>query len=209
MLEAPAFWWRERSLAGYALSPVGTLYGAVAARRMRRPAPRAPIPVICVGGLTLGGAGKTPTALAIAAICGEMGRRPGFVTRGYGGSEPGPVLVDAKRHTAAQVGDEPLILARAHPTVAGRDRLAGARLLARLGCDVAVMDDGFQSPSLEKDLALLVVDAGQGIGNGLVFPAGPLRAPLAAQIRRADAVVLIGGPAKDATVARAAARCGV
>jgi tetraacyldisaccharide 4'-kinase len=210
MLEAPSFWWRERSIAGYALAPLGALYGAVAARRMRRPGRRAPIPVICVGGLTLGGAGKTPTALAVAALAAEMGRRPGFVSRGYGGGEPGPVLVDPTRHSAAEVGDEPLLLARAFPTVAGRDRLAGVRLLARLGCDLAVMDDGLQSPSPAKDLTLAVVDSGHGIGNGLVFPAGPLRAPLAAQTRRADAVLLVGSePGRAARVARAAARCGV
>jgi len=207
--EAPAFWWRERGLAGHALSPLAALYGAVAARRMRRPGPRAPIPVICVGDLTVGGAGKTPTALAIADLCRQMGRRPGFITRGYGGGEPGPVLVDASCHSAAEVGDEPLLLARAHPTIAGRDRLAGARLLARLGCDVAIMDDGFQSPSVAKDLALIVVDAARGVGNGLVFPAGPLRAPLAAQLRRAQAVILIGQDGGGAPAVRAAARSGV
>jgi tetraacyldisaccharide 4'-kinase len=209
VLEAPDFWWRERSLTSYALAPLGALYGAIAARRMRRPGRRAPIPVICVGGLTLGGAGKTPTALAVAALTAEMGRRPGFVTRGYGGSEPGPVLVDPARHSAAEVGDEPLLLARAHPTVAGRDRLAGVRLLARLGCDLAVMDDGFQSPSPTKDLSLLVVDAARGIGNALIFPAGPLRAPLGAQMRRADAVLMVGQAGAAGVVVRAAARCGV
>lgn len=209
MIEPPAFWWNGRSLAGAALSPLGVVYGAAAGHRMRRPGRRAPIPVICVGNFVIGGAGKTPTALAVADLCREMDLRPGFLTRGYGGRERGPVLVDLKAHSAEEVGDEPLLLARAHPTVAGRDRLAGACLLACLGCDVAIMDDGFQNPSLEKDLSLVVVDAERGLGNGLVLPAGPLRAPLMVQMRRADAVILVGGQGSAAPVARHAARCGV
>lgn len=209
MLNPPAFWWKQRSLAGAALSPVGLVYGAVAARRMRRPGRRAPIPVICVGNFTVGGAGKTPTAMAIAELCREMSLRPGFLTRGYGGREPGPILVDPETHSAEEVGDEALLLARARPTVAGRDRVAGAALLACLGCDVAVMDDGLQNPSLEKDVSLAVVDAECGVGNGLVFPAGPLRAPLMVQIRLADAVILVGAQTRAAPVVRNAARCGI
>lgn len=209
MIAPPAFWWNGRGLAGTALSPLGLLYGAVTGHRMQEPGRHAPIPVICVGNLVLGGAGKTPTALAVADLCREIGFRPGFLTRGYGGRERGPVLVDLKAHTADQVGDEPLLLARAYPTVAGRDRLAGARLLASLGCDVAVMDDGFQNPSIAKDLALVVVDAERGAGNGRVFPAGPLRAPLLAQMRRADAVILVGSQGNAEPVVRTAARCGV
>ena len=133
--------------------------------------------MVCVGNPTLGGAGKTPTAIAIAALLAETGEQPVFLSRGYGGKLEGPHLVDATRDNAAAVGDEPLLLARAAPTVIARHRPAGAALAATLG-SVVVMDDGFQNPSLTKDLSLLVVDAAVGLGNGLVFPAGPLRAPL-------------------------------
>jgi tetraacyldisaccharide 4'-kinase len=166
------------------------------------------VPVICVGNLVLGGAGKTPTAIHVAKICRELGWAPGFLSRGYRGREIGPVAVSAAAHRAEDVGDEPLLLARHAPTVVSVDRPAGAKLLASLGVEVVIMDDGFQNPSLEKDLSLLVVDAGRGIGNGFVFPAGPLRASLAAQIRRADALIILGDGNAGAGV-RAAARAGL
>jgi tetraacyldisaccharide 4'-kinase len=189
---APDFWWRRASSAGVALAPLGMLYGTVVARRMLRTGKRVGVPVICVGNLVMGGAGKTPTALEIASICRKLGMRPGFLTRGYRGRERGPTVVSLSAHTAHVVGDEALLLAQFAPTVVSVDRPSGARLLGSLGIDVVVMDDGLQNPSLAKDLSLIVVDANRGVGNGLVFPAGPLRAPLAAQIRRADALVVIG-----------------
>ena len=203
----PDFWWRERSLLGYALAPLGAIYGSVAASRLERPGATVPIPVICIGNLVLGGAGKTPTALSLAAVVKEMGLAPGFLSRGYGGRETGPVLVARKEHTAADVGDEPLLLSACAPTVVAADRPTGARLLAELGVDIIIMDDGFQNPSLVKDMSLLVVDGARGIGNGRVFPAGPLRAPLRAQLRCADALVVIGGNGGKGV--RAAARAGL
>lgn len=188
----PAFWWRESSVAARLLQPFALGYGAIASSRLRKPGQRAQCPVICIGNLTLGGAGKTPTALAIARLLSEAGERPFFLTRGYGGKLDGPVLVDAATHRAADVGDEPLLLARRAPTVVACDRVAGARFAHEAGATVIVMDDGLQNPSLAKDLAIAVVDARRGIGNGLVFPAGPLRAPLAAQMDMIDAVLVIG-----------------
>lgn len=207
-LRAPDFWWKRRSAAGYALAPFGSLYARVAERRLAGPGITVGVPVICVGNLVLGGAGKTPTALEVADVCRRLQLRPGFLSRGYRGREAGPVIVNAAAHTAEDVGDEPLLLAQYAPTVVAVDRASGARLLASLDIDVIVMDDGFQNPSLVKDLSLIVVDGGRGTGNGMVFPAGPLRAPVAAQIRRADALIVLGegggGPA-----VRLAARGGL
>jgi tetraacyldisaccharide 4'-kinase len=205
--KAPHFWWQRRSLAGIALAPAGFLYGQVAARRMAGEGVSVPVPVICVGNLVLGGAGKTPTALEIANTCRKLRLAPGFLTRGYRGRESGPVVVSLSSHTALDVGDEALLLAQYAPTVVSAERPSGARLLASLGVDVVIMDDGFQNPSLRKDLSLIVVDANRGIGNGLVFPAGPLRAPVAAQIRKAGALVVLGDGSGGNSI-RIAARAG-
>jgi tetraacyldisaccharide 4'-kinase len=197
-MREPAFWRRPGSAAERLLSPLAALYGAVAAGRMAGSGYDAGIPVLCIGNLTLGGAGKTPTAIAVANLLKEAGEKPAILSRGYGGSQRGPVWVDASIHRASDVGDEPLLLAGAAPTVVSRDRAAGARSAAGKGASVIVMDDGFQNPSLRKDASLLVVDAATGIGNGSVFPAGPLRAPLARQLERAQALLVIGqGAAAD------------
>jgi tetraacyldisaccharide 4'-kinase len=152
--------------------------------------------VLCVGNPTVGGSGKTPTALALARLLMDAGERPFLLSRGYGGRLSGPVRVDTEHHRADDVGDEPLLLARGAPTVIARDRVAGARVARAAGASVIVLDDGFQNPALAKDLSILVIDGRRGTGNGRVFPAGPLRAPLAAQFERAHAVLIIGdGPA--------------
>jgi tetraacyldisaccharide 4'-kinase len=204
-MREPAFWWQPPGAISAMLSPLGMAYDAVATRRMRRPAARAAAPVVCIGDPTVGGAGKTPTAIAIARMLEEAGRRPAFLTRGYGGSLAGPVIV-APHHDAAAVGDEPLLLARTATTVVGRDRAAGAAVALAQGADVLILDDGFQSPSIHKDFSLLVVDGHRGIGNGCPVPAGPLRAGLTAQIDRAQAMVLVGTPSGFAELAAAAAR---
>src|SRR3712207_1534954 len=148
-MRAPAFWWRrDRSWAASMLAPLGAVYGAIVASRMGRQGTSSGVPVVCVGNPTVGGAGKTPTALSIARLLAEEGERPVFLTRGYGGNRPGPLLVDAMLHDATEVGDEPLLLARAFPTVVARDRVSGARLAVASGASVVVMDDGFQNPSI-------------------------------------------------------------
>jgi tetraacyldisaccharide 4'-kinase len=189
-MRAPGFWWEKPGAASALLSPLAAVYGAVAARRLAQPGTRAAVPVICVGNPTVGGAGKTPTAIAIARLLVAAGEKPIFLTRGYGGRLAGPVMVDPA-HTAMQVGDEPLVLARVAPTVVAEERVSGARLAADRGASVIVMDDGFQNPSLIKDLSFLVVDS-RGTGNGLVIPAGPLRAPLEPQLDRASALLIVG-----------------
>jgi tetraacyldisaccharide 4'-kinase len=192
-MRAPAFWQaRTPSPLARLLTPLAALYGTVAGRRMAGAGERASVPVICVGNLTAGGAGKTPTALALASILGGMGPQPIFLTRGYGGRVRGPEWVVPALHGAPDVGDEPLLLARHAPVVVSRDRVAGAALAVKGGAGVVLMDDGLQNAALAKDLAIAVIDAGAGIGNGLVMPAGPLRAPLSAQWPRIDALVLLG-----------------
>jgi tetraacyldisaccharide 4'-kinase len=191
-MHPPAFWWTQASWPAALLRPLGATYGAVAARRMARPGIRARVPVVCIGNLTLGGAGKTPAAIETARLLSQAGERPFILSRGYRGRLPGPVLVDAAHHDAAAVGDEPLLLARSFPTVVARERPAGADFAAASGSTVVVMDDGFQNPSLAKDCNVVVVDCARGVGNGLVFPAGPLRAPVAQQMAHAHILLLIG-----------------
>jgi tetraacyldisaccharide 4'-kinase len=203
-MREPAFWWSEAGAAARLLAPVAALYGAVAGARLKQRGRRARAPVVCIGNLTVGGAGKTPAALAVGRMLAAAGERPVFLSRGYGGALPGPLAVDPARHGAAEVGDEPLLLARAAPTVVARARVAGAELAVEAGASVIVMDDGFQNPSLAKNCSVLVVDARRGIGNRRVIPAGPLRAPLHMQLARADALLVVGGGSGAAEVAAAA-----
>lgn len=208
-MRAPAFWWRPRpGLAARALAPAGAAYGAVAGRRMGMAGTRVGVPVICVGNFTVGGAGKTPTAIEIARHLVAAGHEPAFVSRGYGGAaRSAPLRVDPARHAAAEVGDEPLLLARIAPCFVGADRLAAARAAAAAGASAVLMDDGLQNPALAKDLRVAVVDGAVGIGNGLCLPAGPLRAPMDRQWGGVDLVLVVGpGDAGDAVAAEAALR---
>ncbi|WP_322987935.1 tetraacyldisaccharide 4'-kinase [Hoeflea sp.] len=191
--EAPPFWWQRRGVQSALLSPFGWIYGRVARRIMdKRVRGQVDAAVICVGNFTVGGSGKTPTALTLAKAAIARGLKPGFLSRGYGGAISHARLVDPDKDTARLVGDEPMLLAAEAATVVSRDRVAGAKLLVREGCDIIIMDDGFQSARLVFDQALLVVDARRGIGNGCVFPAGPVRAPVIDQVRHADALVVVG-----------------
>jgi tetraacyldisaccharide 4'-kinase len=194
-MREPAFWWQPGT--GGLLQPLAAIYGAVAAVRMSLRGRRSGVPVICIGNLTVGGAGKTPAALTVAHLLHAAHERPFFLTRGYGGRLAGPLRVNPAVHHAADVGDEPLLLARLAPTIVSRDRPAGAQFAQYAGASVIVMDDGLQNPALAKNLTLVVVDGGRGIGNGRVIPAGPLRAPLGTQLDHAQALVLVG-PAEGA-----------
>jgi tetraacyldisaccharide 4'-kinase len=207
-LDAPFWWYRKKGALAAMLAPLGGLYGRMAERRFAGVEPyRSRLPVICIGNFTAGGGGKTPTAIAIASLLKALGANPAFLTRGYGGTTQGPVLV-AKGQSAEDVGDEPLLLAESAPTMVSADRAEGAKAIEPTGAGVIVMDDGFQNPSLAKDLSMVVIDAGAGIGNGLVMPAGPLRAPLAAQVARAGALVVIGDGGKAAPLIEIFARQG-
>ncbi len=205
--EAPPFWWEAADWRAWMLTPFAAVYGYVAERRLLRATPpRIDLPVMCVGNLTVGGGGKTPTVIAMTKQAEAMGLKPGILTRGYGGSEKGPHLVNNQNDSARNVGDEPLLLSWHAPVCVARDRLAGARLLKRHGCDFLIMDDGFQSSRLHADCNLIVIDSRRGIGNGHVIPAGPMRAPLVAQMRKVDALLVIGNSQNTETVVRAAAR---
>lgn len=192
-MRAPAFW-REDGATARLLSPLGALYGAIARKRLAREAPRANLPTIVVGGLTAGGDGKTPLAIALAQRLKAAGERPALLTRGYGRRRGGTpsFIVDVTRHGADEIGDEALLLARVAPTIVGADRIASAALAQRLGATVVILDDGFHSRRIAPDLTLIVIDSDYGAGNGRCMPAGPLRAPLDAQLAAADILVVIG-----------------
>lgn len=200
----PGWWYAAgTSWQATALSPLARLWAAAAGRRMSSAKPlRAALPVICIGNFTAGGTGKTPLSIHVAGLLAARGERPLFLTRGYGGRIRGPHRVNPALDTAADVGDEPLLLARHAPVIVSRDRRAGAALAASdVGLappSAIVMDDGLQNPSLAKDLVIAVVDSRRGIGNGLVMPAGPLRAPIDLQLDVADAIVVNRAPGAPA-----------
>jgi len=203
MTGTPDFWVRPDGAShpvAKLLGPLASLYQAVDRRKRASTVPwRASGPVVCVGNASMGGVGKTPFAILLASFMKDAGHRPGFLTRGYGGSEKGPVQV-TPTHTAMDTGDEALLLSRHGPVVVSRDREAGARMLfGSEAADVLIMDDGFQNPALVKDISFLLVDAETGFGNGLVFPAGPLRERPEQAKARADAVVVVT-PDKEAEV---------
>jgi len=207
-MREPGFWHRPSSFASRLLMPLGALYGAVAARRLQREGFDAGVPVLCVGNYHVGGAGKTPMVLALAKILRDLGETPVVLSRGYGGRLRGPIKVDPERHAAVDVGDEPLMLARTVPVVVARDRIGGVALARSQGASVILMDDGFQNPAISKDACLIVIDGDRGLGNGLVFPAGPLRAPLPPQLARTDALIVVGDGAAARPVAAAIAALG-
>ena len=176
------------------LAPAGSTFDlAGRLRRRLTPPQRVPLPVVCVGNLVAGGAGKTPVAIALTGLLKARGLEAHVLTRGYGGSlGGGPLRVDPRTHGAAEVGDEALLIARHAPVWVARDRPAGARAAQAAGAGALILDDGFQNPSLAKDLSLLVIDGTYGLGNGRLLPAGPLREAPARALARAQAVVLIG-----------------
>lgn len=191
-MRAPDFWQRDGAAARL-LDPIGRLYGLAGHVRRRLATPsELDIPVICIGNLTAGGAGKTPTAIAIARYLIAKGERPHLLSRGYGGRARGPLRVDLDRDDAIDVGDEPLLLAEVAPTWVSADRVAGGRAAKAAGASHIVMDDGLQNPGLAKDLSLLVVDGITGFGNHRLMPAGPLREALAPAFSRIDAAIVIG-----------------
>jgi tetraacyldisaccharide 4'-kinase len=207
-MHEPAFWYRPSSWSSLLLMPLGAIYGWVAGQRLQRRGFDAGVPVLCIGNYHTGGAGKTPTVLALTRILRDLGETPVVLSRGYGGRLHGPISVDPARHVADDVGDEPLMLALTVPVVVARDRIGGVALARSQGASVILMDDGFQNPAIAKDASLIVIDGDRGLGNGRVFPAGPLRAPLPPQLARTDALIVIGHGAAAEPVAAAIAAQG-
>ena len=208
-MKAPRFWSNPPERPGWParlLAPAAWLWRLGAWWRGRgavhRVVPyRAPVPVVCIGNLTAGGAGKTPMVAALLARLVAQGRRPHVVSRGHGGRlarlrSAAPHRIDPDRDSHRDVGDEPLLLAAFAPVWVARDRAAGVKAAAAAGAELILMDDGFQNRSVVKDRSILMVDAGPGFGNGRLIPAGPLREPVAAGLARADAVVLVGTEAE-------------
>jgi tetraacyldisaccharide 4'-kinase len=206
-MREPAFWHRPPSWTSLLLTPLGALYGVIATRRLTRKGFDAGVPVLCVGNYHVGGAGKTPTVLALTRVLRDLGETPVVLSRGYGGRLRGPIKVDPERHAAEDVGDEPLMLAQTVAVVVARDRIDGVALARSQGASVILMDDGFQNPAIAKDASLIVIDSDRGLGNGYVFPAGPLRAPLPPQLARTDALIVVGnGTAAQAVAAAVVAQ---
>jgi tetraacyldisaccharide 4'-kinase len=209
----PDFWWESRpTFPARLLKPLGDAYGAETAGRMRRRGVMFEIPVITVGAFALGGPGKTPAVEALARLLIVAGERPAILSRGYGSraaKQRAPTFVNVSKHSAHDVGDEPLLLARIAPCIVGADRIEAGWLARRaVNPSVLVLDDGLQSRQIETDLAIAVVDGEVGIGNGLCAPAGPLRATMAAQLPYVDAVVIVGPGERGTEIARLAVNAG-
>ncbi len=195
-MKTPTYW-KNKNIISLLLWPFGCLYGLATATRLLLKTPhKVDAKVICVGNLTAGGTGKTPVSISLAKILQQNGQNPYFVSRGYGGKLKGlQVMPDI--HNAADVGDEPLLLARQAPVIINPDRYAGALMAEQEGANYIIMDDGFQNPSLYKDISFVVIDGNIGLGNGFCIPAGPLREFKDLGLHRASAIMLIGEDTHD------------
>ena len=151
-----------------------------------------PIPVVCVGNITLGGSGKTPTVLLILQVLKKLGYEVHVVSRGYKGKIKHTTLVDPNIHSALDAGDEPLLISKTSKVWITKNKRAGILAAYRAGANIVVLDDGFQNPSISKDLSILVIDTDFNFGNGHIFPMGPLRESLKFASKRADFILCLG-----------------
>ena len=191
LMKTPKYW-QSNSLISKILYPLGYIYGKLTQLRLRLKTPqKVEAKVICVGNITAGGTGKTPVSISIARLLETEMYHPFFVTRGYGGKLQN-IMVNNKKHSAKEVGDEPLLLSKQAPVIVNANRYEGAKLAEKEGADVIIMDDGFQNPGLHKDISFLVFDGHYGIGNGKIIPAGPLRETFEDGVKRADALIIMG-----------------
>ena len=201
------FWYTRGNILARVLSPLGFAYSFVAESRVQATKPHVGKPVvICIGNFVVGGAGKTPLALSIADRLKRTNLKICFLTRGYLGKEEGPLLVNPLSHTSKDVGDEALILSKSAPTIVSKNRRAGYEIAEKNGFDIVIMDDEFQNPTVHKDISFIAMDAGAGVGNGLVMPAGPLRMRLRAQLPNVSAIITIGDGFGGETVVQRAKR---
>ncbi|MCZ2158112.1 tetraacyldisaccharide 4'-kinase [Bartonella sp. 220] len=207
-IKTPDFWWKDKSFLRLLFAPISWVYGYFSQHRIKKLPPIIDLPVLCIGNFTCGGTGKTPVVIAFAKAAKELGFIPGVVSRGYGGAFKGVHLVNEKYDDARDVGDEALLLVQHAFVAISVDRYAAAQRLKQEGCNLILMDDGFQSRRLYTDYALLVVDATRGFGNGAVFPAGPLRVPLKTQLSLTDSVLLIGHSDEHVKIAFLVTRAG-
>lgn len=190
-MKTPTFW-NQKNLLSDILIPFGWLYSGLTRLRLKLHHPyKSKLPVICIGNLTAGGSGKTPTAIALAQILQKEGYCPYFLSRGYGGKYQN-IIVNKQNYQAEECGDEPLLLSETAPVVINADRGKGARLAEAARADILIMDDGFQNPTLHKDISFIVIDGGFGFGNFRAIPSGPLRETFSQGIKRAQAAIIIG-----------------
>lgn len=193
-------WWYDTSFINCLLSglliPASWLYQLLGWLRAKAAMSHCPaLPALCIGNATVGGAGKTPATLALANYLTQLGHTPHIASRGYGSDaaeNPSTIQVDSAHHTATQVGDEPLMMATHFPVWVGKSRATSIAAAKESGASMVLMDDGLQNPTIAKTASLLVIDGGFGIGNGRIFPAGPLRETLASALKRCCAVCIVG-----------------
>ncbi len=197
MVFRPPKFFYNSSFSSFFLKPFGFIFSLVTVfRRKIKTSYRSKFPVICCGNITLGGTGKTPTALWIGKNLKKQDKKIAYLTRGWKGTELGPLLVNPKKHTSFQVGDEALLLAKEALTIVSKNRKEGAKFAETLDIDILIMDDGFQNPSLYKDFTCLIFDGASGLGNASLFPAGPLRETLKSGLSLSNCALIIG---KDRT----------